>query len=169
MFYSIAGLCPTLNLGGFGFCIKLYPEFREAVAVAGIDQTAANNAMERLGRLWLDCCGFDGIFDPDNCGFERDEKRPPGPNAQPSYRPNREFRIKWGEWGPEHITVPGNACGLDISRSGFGSPRDGAILNPHNVDSWRQVQLLLVSFCWFADSVALAWECNKIETRKATR
>lgn len=164
MFYSIDGLCPTNQLSGFGFLVKLFPGFKEMVAAYDLDQEGVNLVISRRGRAWLDVCGYDLIFDPDNCGIDKDANATPGPNARPSYEPNHALRVDWGEWGPEHISVPGNACGLDLS-SGFGSPRNGRLLVPHNVDGWPQVQLLLITFCWFAAALSLNWEIegDKIE------
>jgi hypothetical protein len=161
MFYSIGGLEPRKTMGGAGFQIKLWPAFREAVANINRTQENYEKLLKNMGRAWLDCCGFNAVFDPDNCGFQADRKLPPGPNARPLYEPNQQLRISWGEWGPEHITVPGSACGLDIDRDGPGRPRGGAILLPHNVDSWAQAQLLLVVFCWIADDLALNMEIKQ--------
>ncbi len=160
--YSIDGLCPSREhaVGGYGFSIKLYPQWKEIVAASGLDQEKVEQAMSNLGRAWLDSCGFDLIYDPDNYGIDADKTRKPGPNARPSYQPNLDLRVTWGEWGIEHITVPGNACGLDIGR-GPGGPRNGMVLWPHNVDGWSQVHLLLITFCWFADSMMLTWDLHK--------
>lgn len=158
MYYDIDGLCPRLdlNMGRHGFCIKLYREWPRLVANRCLTQEEANTAIESLGRVWLDSCGYDSIFDPDNCGHEMDPKKPPGLDARPSYRPNHHLRVTWGEWGPEHITVPGNACGLDIGRAP-GEPPGGRTLLPHNIDSSRQKLLLLIVFTWFASDLSLNW------------
>ena len=133
MFYSIDGLCPRddISLGRHGFCVKLFPEFKQAVAASDIDQTKVDSLLKMQGKEWLSSCGFTGEY--------------------------QRFAIQWGEWGPEHITVPGNACGLDIS-TGFGAPRNGATLEPHNVDSSNQKLLLLIVFCWFAETISLDWQ-----------
>lgn len=162
MFYSISGLCPIQQMGGYGFNIKLWPGFKDMVTSYNIDQEKVDKGIENMGRHWLDICGYDSIYDPDNSGFDRDKNKPLGPNARPMYLPNRDLRISWGEWGPEHITVPGNACGLDIDRS-IGAPRNGRILLPHNVDCWQQVNLLLITFCWFADTLALNFQIKERE------
>ena len=166
MFYDIEGLEPSHCMGGYGFLIRLHPNCRELVAASGIDQDKAEAVLSRMGRHWLDCCGYDSIFDPDNCGHLADRKLPPGPNARHSYQPNRDLRITWGEWGLEHITVPGNACGLDLDARSLHSPRGGRVLVPHNVDCWSQVQLLLIVFTWFAHTLVLHAECN-YDKRKA--
>lgn len=150
--YSIYGLCPRPQMSGAGFGIKLWPAWKDAVAKYNLTQKQVNAAIERLGRDWLDGCGFNSIYDPDNCGFDRDKTKKPGPNARPMYEPRTSIRVTWGEWGIEHITVPGNACGLDIDSS-LGAPRGGRSLTPHNVDSLAQAHLLLVVFCWFADAI----------------
>ena len=162
MHYDIVGLCPRtdIDMGRHGFCVKLYPEWLELVANRKLTQENANMALTSLGRIWLDACGFNQIFDPDNCGHERDGEKPPGPNAQQMYKPNQDLRVSWGEWGPEHITVPGNACGLDLSQD-LGAPPGGRTLAPHNVDNLYQKLLLLVVFTWFADDLALNWILRK--------
>ncbi len=144
MFYNITGLCPRRDnkgLGGYGFNIQLFKPYKVLVEKSGIDQTAANNAIKSLGRNWLDSCGFDKKFDGDFL-----------------YKPESSLRMKWGEWGPEHITVPGNACGLDLD-TGIGRPPGGVLLTPHNVDTIYQAHLLLVIFTWFSETLVL-YEMN---------
>ncbi len=165
MFYSIAGLMPVSGMGTSGFMVKLFPGFREMVAAYDLDQERVNNAIKSMGREWLDACGFDATYDPEESiesrlGIKKKEK--PGPNARPLYMPNEAIRVSWGEWGPEHITVPGNACGLDLDR-GICAPRNGRALVPHNVDSPRQAMLLLIVFCWFAEALTCNWELQQIE------
>lgn len=143
MNYQIIGLCPrgNLGLGGWGFCIKLYPGFKVAVSESGIDQEKVNTAVENMGRVWLDGCKFDRML-------EYDDKK------EPIFKPNRDLYVSWGEWGPEHITAPGNACGLDIDiDEGLLSPRNGKILTPHNIDRMQQAMLLLIVFTWFAEAI----------------
>jgi hypothetical protein len=154
MMYHILLPTPRQEMSGWGFGILLWPPWREAVARRALTQENVNTAVGHLGRGWLDACGFSGMFDPDNCGHEVDRTKKPGPRAHPMYRPNLDLRVSWGEWGPEHITVPGNACGLDLD-SGINAPRDGRCLQPHNVDCMRQAVLLLLVFQWFADDLVL--------------
>ena len=141
MNYQIISLCPRgdLGLGGWGFCIKLYSGFKVAVLESGIDQKQAYTVVENMGRVWLDGCGFNKLFDHDD-------------KKEFLFKPNRDLLISWGEWGPEHITVPGNACGLDIA-DGIMCPEDGKILVPHNIDAMRQAMLLLMVFTWFAEAI----------------
>lgn len=153
--YAIRGLChrTDITMGCHGFSIDLSPEFKTAAAKSGINQEKIDHLIETAGRLWLDATGFDAIYDPDNTGAWADKKKPPGPNARPLYEA-KHLRVAWGEWGPEHISIPGNACGLDIDRDGFGSVyRDGALLHPHNVDSLKQKYLLLIVFTEIAETI----------------
>src|ERR1044071_3347567 len=145
---------PIQDNGGWSLGIRLWPSWRNAVAKSIITQEGVNNVIDNMGRAWLDACGYDRIFDPDNCGFDADPKRPPGPSARHMYRPNIDLRVTWGEWGPEHITVPGDACGLDIT-TGLDTPEGGRSLMPHNLDTMRQLVLLLLVFTWFAGSLTM--------------
>lgn len=125
-YYNIKGLCPN-GRGDCGFAIDLSPTWPEAVKLANLDQNKVNHAIQTMGRQWLDGCGFAWID---------------------TYL----IRVQWGEWGPEHITVPGDACGLDLSRS-IGGFKGGMSLTPHNVDNIRQAHLLLVVFTFFANEI----------------
>jgi len=69
--------------------------------------------------------------------------------------------VAWGEWGPEHISVPGNACGLDLD-DGIWAPRGGRILLPHNVDSIAQSHLLLAVFLFFADVLVVRQRLDEL-------
>lgn len=155
LFYHISDLCPDGRMGGAGFAVKLWPSWKRAVADRALTQQDVNHAVESRGRAWLDGCGYDAKFDPDNCGAFRDGSLPPGPQAGYLYEPGTSIRVSWGEWGPEHITIPGNACGLDLDVCGIGAPSGGRVLTPHNVDSILQAHLLLVVFLFFADTLVL--------------
>lgn len=152
MLYEIKVPSPIKEMSGYGIYIKLWPEWKEAVSRSGLNQTKVDSVIKGHGRYWLDSCGFDGLFDPDNCGFDKDKTKPLGPNARPFYMPNHDLRVSWGEWGIEHITVPGDACGLDITEN-IGCPRNGKVLCPHNVDNMRQAYLILVVFSWFGEAI----------------
>lgn len=154
MLYHISGLSPRGGMSGAGFSIQLWPKWKEAVSQSQLTQGNVNHAISTMGRMWLDNCGFNAIFDPDNCGAFEKRNSKPGPRARPMYQENIDLMVKWGEWGPEHINVPGNACGLDID-SGFGAPPEGKVLHPHNVDTIRQAHLLLVVFLFFAETFVL--------------
>jgi hypothetical protein len=129
-------------MGCHGFSIELSPSWKEMVAASGLDQSSVNHKIRTCGNDWLDACGYGSkcIDDP----------------SQRLYEARHAIRIQWGEWGPEHISVPGNACGLDIDRQAFGSfiPK-AAMLHPHNIDCWAQKQCLLMVFCSFAEDVVL--------------
>lgn len=166
MFYDITGLCPRrdIMMGGYGFTIKLYPQWKDMVKASKFTAENIKKIINDYGREWLDACGYDMMVDPDDnrSPWEKEEKpQPMGPNAYPLYKPNLDLRVGWGEWGPEHISVPGNACGLDIDIRGIYAPPNGAILIPHNVDCWKQVQILLITFCWFADTMSLEWQFSE--------
>ncbi len=170
MYYSISNLCPRKDhcLGGHGFWIHLHPKWKNLIVESKITEENIQNGINNSAREWLDACGYGEMFDPDNCGFGADKKKPPGPKSYPMYSAH-DVRVSWGKWGMEHITVPGNACGLDINRDGLGCPyRNGVSLCPHNVDHWGQVQLLLVVFTWFADLIVSSaeYEAMKSETPK---
>ncbi len=133
--YCIKSLCPTdRGVGGHYFAIDLMPEFRERVARCELDQAAVDRKLRMLVPTWLQACGYDSrVLVPT-------------------------VRVEWGPWGPHHICVPGNACGLDIvdSDGGFGCWFPGGVtLQPHNIDHWQQKQLLLIVFTSFAEDVIL--------------
>jgi hypothetical protein len=159
MLYHIVGLCPAKKMSGAGFCVHLWPEMKEAVARVNLSQAQINTAIENCCRSWLDGCGFDAIFDPSEDPLDKWKREKAGgerklsKDARPLYD-EHSILISWGEWGPEHITVPGNACGLDLDK-GYGAPHDGRVLLPHNVDHIDQAHLLLVVFLFFADTIVL--------------
>lgn len=171
MYYSISGICPRLDLdmGRQGFFIHLHPLFKEQVAKSKITEKNALEAVKDCGRSWLDNCGYSQMYDPDNAGFDADKKKKPGPRARPLYEPNQALRVSWGEWGPEHISVPGNACGLDIDRQAWGNFYGGVSLVPHNVDSVSQKLLLLTVFTYFADAIDAVVISDEIQQRPKTK
>jgi hypothetical protein len=149
MYYDIIGLCPRTDIdtGQHGFHINLHPKWCGLVEASGIGQYQADHAIKEMGDSWLDACGYGQPFEHDG-------------KVGRLYEARSSIRVSWGEWGPEHITVPGSACGLDIERRGIGNPfRGGASLLPHNIDHWGQVQLLLIVFTFFAESLVIqSWE-----------
>jgi hypothetical protein len=146
MLYHIAGLCPRtdIDMSRCGFAVKLFPAWKDAVAAyqPPLAQGHVNQAIRNLGAAWLAGCGFDTKI----------------------WEPRTSLRVSWGEWGPEHITVPGNACGLDLD-DGIGKPHGGKILQPHNVDSIQQAHMLLVVFTFFADCLVIDQECREMDRR----
>jgi len=166
MFYHIQGLLPTGQMSGAGFHIQLWPEWKSLVAESEIQQMNCDIAIATMGRAWLDGCGFNAMYDPDQSPDDRFAKKKIGPHARPLYEPRTSLRIKWGAWGTEHIDVPGNACGLDIDDRAFGRPEGGAVLLPHNVDSIKQAHLLLVIFTFFADCIIGTHELNRLQQKR---
>lgn len=134
--YLIDGLHPRTDIPIGRFClhVHLHPMMKELSKKCGLTQEMVNTKVEKLGPSWLTSCGFDSkLYEPARCAI----------------------RIAWGEWGIEHITVPGNACGLDISDGAFGCVfRNGRTLSPHNLDSWGQQNLLLMVFTSFMADIA---------------
>lgn len=143
MLYHIKHWSPHPEMGGAGFSIALFPAWKEAVAQSGIDQANIDHLIKNVGPRWLKDHQFDGELS--------------------LYK----LRIQWGEWGPEHLSVPGNACGLDIDSMGIGKPSGGAILTPHNVDSLWQASLLLTMFVHIADLFVLEIALGKINPFEA--
>jgi len=148
-----------LTMSAHGFCVDLHPRVKDAVLKSNITQESIERMLNNVGQFWLDGCGWGAMFDPENCGFDADKDAEPGPKARKMYQPNQDLRVTWGEWGPEHITVPGNACGLDIDRSSFNCVfKDGARLLPHNVDGWSQKYLLTIVVTEIFESLILCDE-----------
>lgn len=123
--YRIEGWSPDPGqMGGCGFSIILTPAWKDAVSKSDITQDKIDELLQTIGKSILNGHGRD----IDNA------------RMMPCY-----LRVKWGEWGPEHITVPGNACGLDIMNNGICDV-DEKSLNPHNVDSISQASMILTIF-----------------------
>ena len=130
--YHIIGMQPRRDMGGFGFCVKLFPSLPAAVEASGMRQQHATQWIKSFGTSLLEAHGFDADF------------------------AELYLRVTWGKWGPEHITIPGNACGLDLDDGPF-KPPGGRMLSPHNVDSVRQSHLLLCIFTGLMDLLV----CNQ--------
>lgn len=141
MLYHINHWCPIPGMGSSGFSIQLWPAWAEGWASysGGLTQENADCAIKTMGREWLDAHGYDKKSE-----FE----------DRYVWEPRTSLRVSWGVWGPEHIQVPGNACGLDLS-DGITAPRGGKVMLPHNVDSPAQASLLLTVFLFFAESLIL--------------
>lgn len=128
--YHISGWHPTQEMSGAGFCVKLFPAWKEAIKKSGLASVNVDHMIKNYGREWLDGHGYPADI------YEK---------------PEWHFRITWGEWGPHHITIPGcNATGLDIT-DGYRAPENGRILTPHNVDTINQASMLLCIFLRIAD------------------
>jgi hypothetical protein len=142
--YHISNYNPAPGMGSGGFNILLFPAWRDALRdyPYPIGPKEINRVIEGLGRQWLDGHGYSQMTDY-------------GDGPRRIWDARTSIRIGWGEWGPEHICVPGNACGLDIDRDSIWAPRGGTVLLPHNVDSVAQASLLLTIFLFFADTIVL--------------
>lgn len=160
--YLIRGLSPRrdISMGAHGFAIELSPEWPTLVAASGLTEEQVRGKIANLGNDWLDACGYNGMYDPD-APFDVNQviwprPRKLGPRATRQYEASRSIRVQWGPWGLEHISVPGNACGLDIDDHSFGTFIEGArMLTPHNIDSAMQKMLLLIVFTSFAEDIVL--------------
>lgn len=139
MLYHIANWCPEPRMNGAGFSIELFPEWKIEVKKVGLSQENIDNVIAKMGKYWLESHGFKGDLY--------------------SYR---DIRVSWGEWGPEHISVPGNACGLDIYMNSPFGPKNGSILSPHNVDSLSQASLLLTIFLFVANYLVIQIKCKHL-------
>ena len=133
-------------MSGCGFIIKLFPRWRREIIKSKLNQEDINNLIE--------CDALDLL---KNNGFDTDRYK--GSN----FLAKESFYIAWGEWGLEHITIPGtNATGLDIEDSP-GAPKNGRILVPHNIDHLRQASLLLAIFTRVADCIVSKIELEESE------
>lgn len=140
MLYDIVGLIPRneeMAMNQYAFGIRLFPEWRGLVAKYDCDQDKVDYwCRKTMGPEILKSCGF-------------------------SYG---DIRIRWGEWGPENISVPGNACGLDLWDDAC-SPAGGKELLSHNVDTMHQAYCLLCVFTWFASAMITEHECRAHDER----
>ena len=161
--YIIRNLSPRtdIHVGAHGFCIELCKEWPELVRLSELTQEKVEHKILKMGAEWLDACGYDRMYDPNNPGREarsRDMARMKPEVARGFERLHgaRSIRVQWGKWGIEHLDVPGNACGLDIDKGGMFSLLPGsAILQPHNIDCWSQKNLLLIVFTSIAEDVLI--------------
>lgn len=132
--YKIQGWFPTVGqMGGCGFNIILTPKWKEAVSKSILNQDKIDCLINNIGEQLLEGHGRRKSFTNIRC----------------------DLRIKWGEWGVEHITVPGDACGLDISTCTVGCKEGEVMLVPHNVDSISQASMILALFLQIAEILEL--------------
>lgn len=147
--YKLQGWCPSQQMGGAGFNIILNEKWKEAVSNSAINQDRINNLVDNLGNHILQGHGRDAVEE---------------------HLIKCRIRVKWGDWGPEHITVPGNACGLDIDKSWISSGSEEVALTPHNIDSVYQASMLLTVFVKIAEILeGEVWERNKKNNSKITK
>lgn len=129
--YRIKGWMPPLDgqtFGGWSFNIILTPKWKDLVSKSDLNQERIDNIIHNMGKHILRGHGID--IDTD---------------------PKYYIRISWGEWGPEHITVPGNSCGLDIDYSAIAYNDGEATLSPHNLDTMTQASIILTLFLKIAE------------------
>ena len=61
--------------------------------------------------------------------------------------------VTFGEFGLMHLSVPGDACGLDWDYGNHDVERNGARLTPHNVDTLTQQSALMGIWLMWAEFV----------------
>lgn len=135
--YFIQNWQPEQRMNGAGFSVVLFHRWKEMVKKYGLTQEMVDNSKMKMAEYWLSGNGYDTKL------FE-----------------HTDIRITVGEWGVEHLSVPGNACGLDIDRSCLLAPKGGVVLIPHNVDSIRQASLLLTVYNFYAERVLEYWRAS---------
>lgn len=119
---------PRQGMNGSGFTIELLPEWKERISKSEITADKAQNMINRFTPLWLENHGYN--LELHKYG---------------------SIKFIWDDdWGIRSLSVPGNACGLDLG-SGMGLVNGGMALEPHNIDSLRQSSMLLTIFSQFAD------------------
>jgi len=128
--YKIKSWLPSQRPNGSSFFIVLTDKFRNAVAKSNLTQENMDALVRNLGNSILTGHGYPAVEKDALCC---------------------SLRVKWGEYGPEHITVPGDACGLDIDTRFVGALPGEVALSPHNVDSIRQASMLLSIFIYIAE------------------
>lgn len=146
--YHIRCLVPRNDhyLGNHGFCIDLHPSYKDYVLRSGITQDKIDFYIKNEGNRWLDCLGYNGTYNSIDELGNTQQKR--------IYEVSSSIKVEWGEWGLEHILVPGNACTLDLEKDPLASSfKLGARLEPHNIDSWSQKNLMLLIFTQISDLV----------------
>lgn len=132
----------TQSMGGAGFCIVLYPAFKELASKSDLNEKLPQ-FIKNMEPIWLQNHGLDvEVF-------------------------KRTTRGTWGEWGLEHFSVSGNACGLDIGES--LRYENCMELSPHNVDSLRQASQLLTFFLKVVDYMLSEEYMRNMEKEEKTQ
>lgn len=128
--YKIKSWLPSRRPNGAAFFIVLTDKFRKAVEKSKLTQENMDALIVNLGNAILSAHGYPEV--DKNMSL-------------------CELRVKWGEYGPEHISVPGNACGLDIDTHFVGQLPGEVALMPHNIDTVSQASMLLSIFIYIAE------------------
>lgn len=128
--YRLQGWFPQITNSGFS--IILSKEWKNAVSNSKINQEKIDKLIDNIGNDILQGHGINNV-----------EK----------HLIKYYINVKWGEYGPEHINVPGNACGLDIDidKSCANCNLNEISLVPHNVDSLNQASMILTIFVKIAE------------------
>lgn len=139
---------PKSNGDGFGFSIRVFPGWKTLVSRIMIpDHESQKNWMDSVGSELLEGCGYDLKV----------------------YGRFGAIRLSFGEWGLEHITIPGNGCGLDITSDSCFCPDGGRVMLSHNVDSMKQAYLLQCIFNWWANHWILEDDLNSAVRKIVTK
>ncbi len=152
---------------GFGFQIRVWPRWKEVVRGRTPSRDHQQNWLETVGNDLLDACGYGAPFNlhQDLCkewlGLESEpthDNDGPAPVERLYDASRGAIVLSWGDWGLEHISVPGNGCGLDIDYNGCTAPKGGVVLLPHHVDSMQQAYLSQSIYGWFNHASLLDFE-----------
>jgi len=158
LYQIVTGIPRRGECAGFSFEIKLWPAWKDLIAASDPwTPEEWKNFYENVGNPLLDACGYSEI----SSFAEGDSHR--------LFDATRgAIRIQWGDWGPEHITIPGNGCGLDLD-DGLHAPRGGRVLVPHNVDVLKQAYLLQLIFNWIANLLISNSDYQKFQAEQKER
>lgn len=161
-FYEIVHGIPRVGELGFGFQIRVWPAWREVVAAYSPTPGAQRAWLHHVGNDLLDACGYGEPFQSFQSVAEElmgitPSSLIPAPTERLYDATRGAITFQWGAWGLEHITIPGNGCGLDIDETVALKPDGGVVLLTHNVDTMQQSYLLQCIYGWFAHTMLLAW------------
>jgi len=138
--YEVTGFMPPLDgqhrMGGHGFNIRLHGQFAQKLMEVELSQTGYENLLWEAREIIDKIMGPSGILVREPISFWDDRV------------PDKATKALL-----TNITVPGNACGLDVDWGTLDRVRrrtDAWIdYLPHNVDGHMQSYCLLsIFFCW---------------------
>lgn len=140
--YELMGFYPRtdISLGAWGFGVRLDAKFAAEVKKHKIAPNI-HDKMQEMGKELVSTI------------FRGSEQR-------------KWIRPPYNFWDDTclltNVTVPGDACGLDMDHSDFiglsrlgeySSPYDSVTYGPHNVDNMMQATALLAAWCRWYDMV----------------
>lgn len=127
--YMIEGFIPRqdISMGAHAFTIHLSPAWKETVARSGVDDEKAQLFLGRFVPVLAKSLNMDA----------------------------RQVRMKWGEWGIEYLYVDMDCCCMGID-SDFSFYEGGRRTSPHNIDNWRQKNLMLGIYLEFFSTIEWA-------------